>query len=110
MIGFSLFRPKAPAKTCENVHVIPLEYWIELDQRNNSLFFSVLNDLKSLANKDNSRLTEKELYEIEKSIKIYDIQRLNLYEFRKENNLPRMTLYEKLALYSAIRKVVSNKV
>jgi hypothetical protein len=89
---------------------IPLEFWISLDQENKQVFFSIYDDMTILSDRKNSKLSEKELNEIERSIKIYNIQKLNLYEQRKEHNLPRMTLYESITLYSAIRKVVSNKI
>jgi hypothetical protein len=89
---------------------IPLDFWIALDHKNKTVFFSLYDDLLILSNRENSKLSEEELNEIDRSIKIYNIQKLNLYEQRKDNNLPRMTLYQSITLYSAIRKVVSNKI
>ena len=89
---------------------ITLEYWLALDEKTPSLFFNIQVDVDNFYKGEASGLTKEELEQINRALQMYFVQKLNIFEQRKEHRLPKMTLQQSIRLYSAIRKLVSSKV
>ena len=93
-----------------NKRPITLEYWLSLDAKTHSQFYNVINDIESLSEPQKSGLSQIELDKIRMSLDIYIVQKLLIYEQRKENKLPRLTIEQSSSLYNAIRKMVSGQI